>query len=211
MAGKTNINGTGYTVKGGKTSVGGTGYAIRGGKTKIGGTGYTISFYPDWYSQLKALAVGGTIVIDGMTWRVVNKTASAAVLGLDVIYSTTQFGSNSTYAGSKLAAAASDFEANKLTADTKALLNSVTVKNVTGKVFVPTVEQFFTTGTAFSYYAAGQYNRPCKYNGVYTTYWTSSGSSSSEAYTVYSTGERNTSGASYSHGFRPHIEVNLTL
>lgn len=167
-----------------------------------------LKFNPEWYTTLKSMSVGQTITIDSLTWLLVNKTNSAAVLGLDIIYSKTKFGSSTAYAGSTLASVAASFESQNLSTETKQYLNNVTVKNVTAKVFVPSYEQM---NSGFSHYNSNA-NRRCQYNGSYDWYWTSSEYDSRRALYIGNDGSLdNTDYPSYTFGFRPHIEVNLTL
>lgn len=57
MGGKTQIDGTLYSISGGKTQIGGTAYSIGGGKTQIGGTTYTIGFG----TPMNSLPVGSSV------------------------------------------------------------------------------------------------------------------------------------------------------
>lgn len=172
-----------------------------------------LRFNPEWYTTLKSMSVGQTITIDSLTWLLVNKTNSAAVLGLNIIYSVTQFNSGygdykGVYAGSILASVAASFESQNLSEETRWYLNNVTVNNVTAKVFVPSYEQM---DRGFSYYNSDN-NRKCQYNGSNYWYWTSSAwYDSAKAWCTQDDGDIESCWPNDVLGFRPHIEVNLTL
>lgn len=155
------------------------------------------------------------VIVDGYEWLVVHKTylgdtPASATLALRYWYTNTTFGSNKTYAGSVLANQCATFESNTLSVATKAFLNNVTVEGVTAKVFIPTKAQF---EGGFSCYAT-QSNRIFYTDNSFTTakqYWTSTAGGTVDIWTVYTDGYIYSSAKGASFGFRPHIEVNLTL
>lgn len=144
-----------------------------------------------------------------MVWLLVNKTSSAATLGLNTVYSVTSFGSGTAYAGSTLASVAANFETQNLSTETKQYLNNVTVSGVSAKVFVPTKDQL---NGGFAYYNSDT-RRIAMYQGQPKAYWTSTAYNTSRCYLVDSGngGNFDDGGITYEQGFRPHMEVNLTL
>lgn len=164
---------------------------------------------PAWYDTVKNMSVGGTVTIDGYVWILVNKTSTAAVLGLSTIYMKTASGIQwGDYSSSGVARWVSNFEKNALSAETKQYLNNVTTSGVTAKCFVPTYDQM---NGGFSYYNSDK-NRQCKYNGSYDWYWTSTPYGNFWEWYVYKEGHLgNDDSHGSERGVRPHMEVNLTL
>ena len=77
MGQKTEINGTGYDLKGGKPLIGGTAYTIKKGRMLIGGTGYDIKLGHEeiWVIEnvytLPAEAIGdfsAVVICDGIEY-----------------------------------------------------------------------------------------------------------------------------------------------
>ncbi len=172
----------------------------------------SVKVIPAWAIECKNKAVGEIVYHSGYEWIIVHKTSTTAVLGLRYWYTNTTFGSNNTYKDSTLADLAATFE-NGLTTDTKQWLNSVTVNNVTAKVFIPSYEQVSgSSGTGMLSYYSSNTNRILTGNGTVQTYWTSSAYSSSY---VWSVGTGGSLGHDYkptaSRGFRPHMEVNINF
>lgn len=169
-----------------------------------------LNLNPEWYNILKIQSVGETLSVDGYEWIIVNKTSTTATLGLHYWYTDTIFGSNSTYAGSTIAALAKNFEDNTLSTETKQFLNNVTINGVTAKVFIPSYELF---NGGFSYYNSDSRRIFKNISGTAKPYWTSSPNGSSVIWGVRADGLVYSlfGSPSSSNGFRPHMEVNLTL
>ncbi len=149
-------------------------------------------------------AAGGTVKFNGETWRVAHVANNIAYLAREDLVSETQFGSNTTYAGSTLASVAKTYE-NNLPAQWKNGLNNTTVNGVTAKVFAPSKEQM---DGGWSYFNSNA-NRICKLNGTAKNYWTSSPSSSSYVWAVTTSGAPDYYDPSYTFGFRPCVAVPL--
>lgn len=170
-----------------------------------------ISFLPDWYYIIKNGAVGDSVLIDNYSWLLVNKTQASADLGLQYWYTNTTFGSTATYSGSQVANLCTSFEENELSLNTKDCLNNVSVENVTAKVFIPS---YYQASNNFSWYAAEGSNRVFKTSdGTSKDWWLSSSAREGAVYYVNLdfVGTISAAGPGLSLGFRPHIEVNLTL
>ena len=165
---------------------------------------------------------GDELTYDSKTWVVVHKDNSNFYLYLMLkdIYSTTQFGSSTTYNGSTISTAAGNFESS-LGSDFKSKLVSVTCKSVTRKVFVPTYSHMFDTSSNydsttfeqmhFSYFPTdtnASTTRVGYYNGTATIWWTSSAYSSSYVWGVTTDGSDNRYGPSSTRGFRPFVCLN---
>lgn len=175
--------------------------------------------------EMLAISLGAEYTYDNKTWVVVHKDYSNLYLYLMLkdIYSTTQFGSDTTYNGSTLASVASTFERN-LGSTFKSQLVSVTCKGVTSKVFVPTFSHMF--GTSFTYDStafeqmhfdyfpantSASTTRVGYYNGSAQYWWTSSAIDSGNVWDVDTDGSsRSYHGGipSFEDGFRPFVCLN---
>jgi len=175
--------------------------------------------------EMQTISLGTEYTYDNKTWVVVHKDYSNLYLYLMLknIYSTTQFGSNTTYRGSTLASVASTFESN-LGSTFKSQLVSVTCKGVTSKVFVPTYSHMFGTNTSydsttfeqmhFDYFPANTSESATRvgyYNGSAQYWWTSSAYDSGDVYTVNADGRSTISAPSYADGFRPCVCLDYNL
>lgn len=167
---------------------------------------------PDWYDSVKDQSIGTSIIIDSLEFIIVDKSSTTAVLGLSRMTELSSYnnpGATKTYSGSVLATRASNFESTVLSAETKEFLNQVNIDGYIAKAFVPTRDQF---NGGFSYYNSDA-RRQCVYvpNSAPTFYWTSTYYSGTYSICVSSNGQLGTDNGSNNLGFRPHIEVNLTL
>ena len=180
---------------------GGTGQtSIDGLKTAlgIGGSTQGMSYY------LKSLTVGKVVWFNYDRWRVVHIANGLYYLIIDEITQTTQFGNNTTYKGSIIAAKCATYQ-NDMADDSLALCQNVTVNGVTAKVFIPSYEQM---NGGFSYFNNAS-NRIAFMGGNATWYWTSSPGSSGAVWYVNAGGSLGGNDVSNSGGFRPCVAVRV--
>lgn len=170
------------------------------------------------------IIVGEEVKYDDKMWIVVHKdnTNYYMYLMLKDIYSTTQFGSNTTYNGSTLSTVAGNFQ-NTLSSTFLNRLVSVTCKGVTRKVFVPTYSHLFGTNTSydsttfekmhFDYFPSNtnaSTTRVGLYGGSATYWWTSSAYGSGRVWSVYTDGSGDDGYTpSGTRGFRPVVCLNF--
>lgn len=177
---------------------------------------------PGWDS----ITLGKEVQYGNKTWTVVHKdnTNLYVYLMLKDIYSTTAFGSNTTYSGSTLSTVAGNFESS-LGSDFKSKLVSVTCKSITRKVFVPTYSHLFGTNSSYDSTAFDQMHfdyfpshtdasttRIGNYNGSAQYWWTSSAYDSSNVWTVSTDGSGIDSyyyRPTHPDGFRPFVCLNF--
>lgn len=172
--------------------------------------------------EMLTISLGAEYTYDDKTWVVVHKDYSNLYLYLMLkpIYSTTAFGSNTTYSGSTISTVAGNFESS-LGSDFKSKLVSVTCKGVTRKVFVPTYSHLFGTNSSydsttfeqmhFDYFPANtsaSETRVGYYNGSAIAWWTSSARGSSGVWCVGTDGGDHYNVPSLTYGFRPFVCLN---
>lgn len=146
--------------------------------------------------------VGSTITFKGKSWIVAHKSGNNIYCSDTVIESKTQFGNNSTYAGSTLASVASTFK-NSLSFNSveEALVPNTNVNGVNAKIFVASYDQM---NGGWSYFNSND-RRICNYNGSPDYYWTSSPDSGG-VWLVNSSGYLYADvSPSNSGGFRPSV------
>ena len=146
------------------------------------------------------IAVGQCVLFNYEQWLCVHSSGNIYYLVSTGLMGMTQFGSNTTYSGSILAATAKNFE-SRIAADSLAKCINWTVNGVTQKVNIPSYEQY---NGGFSYFSNND-RRVCD---AYW-YWTSSPCSSSCVWRVGSGGGLSASSCSYAGGFRPCVAISL--
>ena len=177
-------------------------------RKKIGiDLGSTGVYVPSYDYVTGAIALGSVVTMSGYEWIICHLDYSGAAVYLiskDVI-STTQFGSNNTYAGSTLASVAKTFE-NGLDENVKSNLLTRNVLGVTQKVQAPTYEEM---NGGFSYFSNNN-KRVAYLNGASQIYWICSPSSSGNVYYVDTNGSLGSSGSpSNTGGFRPCVALPM--
>lgn len=118
---------------------------------------------------------GDIITWEGYEWLVVHVGLKLMVMITNNVLSKVGYNSNeTTYAGSRLAALASEME-NSLSDEAKSHLSDVKIHGVTAKVFIPTAAQCgaytYSPGT-FDWFKTLD-NRKAYYNGNPCSWWTS--------------------------------------
>ena len=164
----------------------------------IGGSTQGMSYY------LKSLTLGKVVWFNYDRWRVVHIANGLYYLIIDEITQTTQFGSNTTYKGSTIAAKCTTYQ-NDMANDSLALCQDVTVNGVTAKVFIPSYEQM---NGGFSYFNNSS-NRVAFMGGNATWYWTSSPNGGGRVWGVGSVGSLGNYSYSGAGGFRPCVAVRV--
>lgn len=149
-------------------------------------------------------ATNQTITMFGETWRCVHIDGNKRYLIHDTVIENTVFGSNNTYAGSTLASKAKSYE-SKIPAAAKPFIPNTTVNGVTGKMFVPSKEQYEGGFTFF----ATQANRIGKLNGSAVNVWTSSPDGGGSVWRVDASGSLSSGSPSYTLGFRPCVALEV--
>ena len=152
--------------------------------------------------------LGNYVDMGGYTWLVchVDEGANEFYLILNTITEKTQFGNNTNYAGSTIAAKCASFLAT-LPGPVQTLLKMTSVEGVTAKIFIPTYDQ---VKGGFSWF--NSINRRIAYNesGAAQQWWTSTENSSSGVWYVDTTGNLGYYGPAASVGFRPTCRIALT-
>lgn len=155
------------------------------------------------------IALGATVTMGGHQWVVCHIDYNGKIFYLldAIVEENVTFGSNTNYPGSNLAAKAKAFE-NSLPSAVRNKLLTCNISGVSAKVFVPTHAQYNGGFNLFTN-ASTDTNRIGYLNGAAVIVWTSSPSSSSYVWYVYSDGNLNYYGPSNACGFRPCVALKL--
>lgn len=170
---------------------------------------------------LTAPVLGARIRIGGFDYMIVHITSSIVYAIIEVCPMETRFGSTTAYAGSTIANLCTTWYNSYVPAALRSagIFVNVTTEGVSSPCFIPTYNQM---NGGFSYFTDNAHRVASAFvnagdditsNGYY--YWTSTASSSSGVWYVYSDGGLNNvdgySGPSNTYGFRPCLAINRSV
>ena len=147
-------------------------------------------------------SVGSEMTIGSYTYIICHVDSDTVYAITKNLQGKTEFGNNTTYAGSTLVQKCTDWYNNNVPSDIKSygFFKAVSVNGVTAQCFVPSYEQF---NGGFSYFNSDN-RRVCDNSW----YWTSSANSSSDVWGVRNDGVfGNYYGPSTARGFRPCLAI----
>ena len=168
---------------------------------------------------LSTPVLGARIRIGGFDYVIVHIDTSIAYAIIEVCPMETQFGSNSTYAGSTIANLCNTWYNTNVPAALRnaGVFVSVTTEGVSSPCFIPTYDQM---NGGFSYFTDNAHRIAAafvnagfvsgSYNGY--NYWTSTADSSGNVWYVNNTGDfSGDRGPGTSGGFRPCLAINRSV
>lgn len=157
-----------------------------------------------WLDPCPARGIGRTVKWAGYNWIVVHITSDRIYLASEHVLFSTPFGETTVYEDSILAKCAAAFE-RTLPADALEQALETTVKGMTSKVFVPTVEMI----KKFDWFKNPD-DRICKDTvNDSVVWWLSSSFSASRVWVVNSGGDIYTYNPAYTYGFRPFVCLSV--
>lgn len=158
--------------------------------------------------------LGARIRIGGFDYVIVHIDTSIVYAIIEVCPMETQFGSNTTYAGSTIANLCTTWYNNNVPAALRnaGVFVSVTTEGVSSPCFIPTYNQM---NGGFSYFTDNNHRDASAFvnagfgsgnhNGYH--YWTSTANSSSRVWRVASGGNLDYDFSSRAYGFRPCLAI----
>ena len=158
--------------------------------------------------------LGARIRIGGFDYVIVHIDTSIVYAIIEACPMLTQFGSNTTYAGSTIANLCTTWYNSYVPAALRSagIFVNVTTEGVSSPCFIPTYNQmnggfsYFTDNDPRNAAAFVNAGYSSSYNGYY--YWTSTAGSSSSVWRVNSAGDLdNSGGPSATYGFRPCLAI----
>ena len=161
--------------------------------------------------------LGARIRIGGFDYMIVHITSSIVYAIIEACPMLTQFGSNTTYAGSTIANLCTTWYNNNVPAALRnaGVFTSVSTEGVSSPCFIPTYDQM---NGGFSYFTDKDHRVASAfvnagdgaYNGYF--YWTSTAGSSSTVWYVDIAGHLSSNGSpSDAYGFRPCLAINRSV
>lgn len=168
---------------------------------------------------LSTPVLGARIRIGGFDYVIVHIDTSIVYAIIEVCPMETQFGSNSTYAGSTIANLCNTWYNTNVPAALRnaGVFVSVTTEGVSSPCFIPTYDQMnggFSYFTDIAHRNAAAFVNAGFVSGSYNgyNYWTSTANSSGNAWYVNNTGDfSGNRGPSTSGGFRPCLAINRSV